>query len=116
MSEYLEDTPEDQQEDEDWDYEEDTPDSDKAKVREVVRELCRGGFSNDWEAYQAVYNADWPESLSAWDVCDGLTFKTYTSHFRWILFAITWAISKYHNTKLVDKAMSKFIAVRMASA
>ncbi|ELV3370296.1 TPA: hypothetical protein ACJIWN_002103 [Enterobacter cloacae] len=34
----------------------------------------------------------------------------------WILFAITWAISKYHNTKLVDKAMSKLIAVRMASA
>lgn len=65
MSEYLEDTPEDQQEDEDWDYEEDTPDSDKAKVREVVRELCRGGFSNDWEACQAVYNADWPESWSA---------------------------------------------------
>lgn len=115
LSEYLEDAEEDQQEDEDWDDDDDTPDSDKARVRETVRELCRGEFSNDWEAYQAVYEADWPERWSAWDVCEGLTFKTYTSHFRWILFAITWAISKYHNKKLVDKAMGTFLAVKGAA-
>ncbi|MGX9740998.1 hypothetical protein [Pseudocitrobacter corydidari] len=116
MSEYLEDSEDDLSEDDDWDDEDDTPDSDKAKVREAVRELCRGEFSNDWEAYQAVYEADWPERWSAWDVCDGLTFKTYTSHFRWILFAITWAISKYHNTKMVDKAMDTFLAVKGVAA
>lgn len=116
LSEYLEDAEDDLSEDEDWDDEDDTPDSDKAKVREAVRELCRGEFSNDWEAYQAVYEADWPERWSAWDVCDGLTFKTYTSHFRWILFAITWAISKYHNTKMVDKAMATFLAVKGGAA
>jgi hypothetical protein len=22
--------------------------------------LCREGFNNEWEAYQAVYDADWP--------------------------------------------------------
>lgn len=111
LNEYLEDD-QDAELEEDWDDEDDTPDSDKAKVREVVRELCRAEFSNDWEAYQAVYEADWPESWSVWDICDGLTFKTYTSHFRWILFAITWAISKYHNAKLVDRSMSTFLAFK----
>lgn len=115
MEDYLEDSEDDQPEDEDWDDEDDTPDSDNAKVREAVRELCRGEFSNEWEAYQAVYEADWPERWSAWDICDGLTFKTYTSHFRWILFAITWAIAKYHNTKLVGKAMSTYLAVKGAT-
>ena len=112
LSEYLEDSEGDQPEDEDWDDDDDAPDSDKAKVREIYRELCNSGFSNDWEAYQAVYEADWLESWSAWDVWDGLMFKTYTSHFRWILFAITWAIAKYHNTKLVDKSMTTFLAVK----
>lgn len=59
MEDYLDDSEDEPQEDEDWDDEDDTPDSDKAKVREAVRELCRSDFSNDWEAYQAVYNADW---------------------------------------------------------
>lgn len=115
MSEYLDPSADDQMEDEEWDDEDDTPDSDKAKVREAVRELCRCEFSNEWEAYQATYDADWPDRWSAWDVCDGLTFKTYTSHFRWVLFAITWAISKYHNTKLVERSMSTFLAFKGAS-
>lgn len=115
LSDYLEDDESTEHEDDDdWDDDDDTPDSDKAVVREIVRNLCRTGFNNEWEAYQAVYDADWPEGWSAWDVCDGLTFKTYTSHFRWILFAITWAISKYHNTKIVDKAMGTFLAVKGA--
>lgn len=96
----------------DWVDEDDTPNSDKAVIREIVRDLCRANFCNEHDAYQAVYDADWPEGFSAWDICDGLTFKTYTSHFRWILFAITWAISKYHNTKLVGKAMDTFLAVK----
>lgn len=115
MREYLDDSEEDQTEDEDWDDEDETPDSKKAKVREAVRELCRGEFSNEWEAYQAVYEADWPDRWSSWDICDGLTFKTYTSHFRWILFAITWAISKYHNARIVDKAIATFLTVKGAS-
>lgn len=41
--------------------------------------------------------------------------KDNASHFRWILFAITWAISKYHNTKLVDKSMATFLAVKGAA-
>lgn len=116
LREYLEDDAEaDEEEDEDWD-DGDVEDSDKAKVREAVRELCRAHFSNDHEAYQAILDADWPERWSTWDICEGLTFKTYTSHFRWILFAITWAISKYHNAKLVDKAMATFLAVEGAAA
>lgn len=116
LGDYLEDDPEaDSEEDEDWDDDNDEPDSDKAKVREIYRELIRGEFSNDWEAYQAVYEADWPERWSAWDVCDSLTFKTYTTHGRWILYAITWAISKYYNSKLVDKAMGTFLAVKGAA-
>lgn len=115
LSEYLEDDEEAEPEnDQDRDDDDETPDSEKAKVREIVRELCRAEFNNDFEAYNAVYDADWPERFSAWDICDGLTFKTYTSHFRWILFAITWAISKYHNAKLVDKAMVTFLAVKGA--
>lgn len=112
LSEYLEDDGGAEQEEGDWDDEDDTPDSDKAIVREVVRDLCRAGFNNDFEAWNAVYDADWPEGFSVWDICDGLTFKTYTSHFRWILFAITWAISKYHNAKLVDRSMTTFLAFR----
>lgn len=108
LRDYLEDSEDDEADDEDWDDEDDTPDSDKARVREVVRELCRAGFNSDYEAYNAVYEADWPERFNAWDICDGLTFKTYTSHFRWILFAITWAIAKYHNAKLINKAMASF--------
>lgn len=115
LSEYLEDDDKaEPDKDEDWDDEDDTPDSDKAKVREAVRELCGAHFSNDHEAYQAIMDADWPENWSTWDIFEGLTFKTYTCHFRWILFAITWAISKYHNTKLVDKAMGTFLAVSSA--
>ncbi|CAM6986303.1 hypothetical protein ACT3N0_06575 [Citrobacter portucalensis] len=91
-------------------------DSDKRNIREIVSDLCSANFSNEHDAYQAVYDADWPEGFSAWDICDGLTFKTYTSHFRWILFAITWAISKYHNTKLVDKAMVTYLAVKGVTA
>lgn len=86
-----------------------------SRVREIVSDLCTANFSNEHDAYQAVYDADWPEGFSSWDICDGLTFKTYTSHFRWILFAITWAISKYHNAKLVDKAMVTFLAVKGAA-
>lgn len=115
LSEYLEEGEDAaQEEDDDWEDDDDTSDSDKSKIREAVRDLCRAGFNNEWEAYQAVYDADWPEGWSAWDVCGGLTFKTYTSHFRWILFAITWAISKYHNAKIVDKAMGTFLAVKGA--
>lgn len=115
FSEYLEDAEEvEPDEDTDWDDDDDTPDSEKAIVREVVRGLCLSHFNTDHEAYNAVYEADWPKDWSSWDICDGLTFKTYTSHFRWILFAITWAISKYHNTKLVDKAMGTFLAVSVA--
>lgn len=98
--------------DDDCDDEDDISGSEKAVIREIVRELCSVNFSNEHDAYQAVYDADWPEGWSAWDICDGLAFKTYTSHFRWILFAITWAISKYHNTKLVDKAMATFLAAK----
>lgn len=116
LSEYLNDADEvESDEDSDWDDDDDTPDSDKAMVREVVRELCGAHFNSDHEAWNAVYETDWPKGWSTWDICDGLTFKTYTSHFRWILFAITWAISKYHNQKLVDKAMGTFLAVKGAA-
>ncbi|EOJ9897976.1 hypothetical protein ACJ5MI_004704 [Escherichia coli] len=115
LSDYLEDDLEADEDEEDWNDDDDTQDSDKAKVLEAYRELTRGEFSNDWEAYQAVYDADWPEDWSAWDICDGLTFKTYTTHGRWILYAITWAISKYYNSKLVDKAMGTFLAVKGAA-
>lgn len=94
--------------DEDWNDDDDREDSDEARIREIVRELTRAGFSNDVEAYQAVDNADWPEGMSTWDICESLTFKTYTSHFRWILMAIVWGIGKYFNTKLVDKAMDVY--------
>lgn len=116
FSGYLEDNEANgSEDDDDWDDEDDTPDSEKAVIREIVRELCSANLCYEHDAYQAVYDADWPEGWSTWDICDGLTFKTYTSHFRWILFAITWAISKYHNTKLVDKAMTTFLAAKGAA-
>lgn len=115
FSEYLEgNETNDSDGDDVWD-DDGISDSDKRDIREIVSDLCTANFSNEHDAYQAVYDADWPEGFSSWDICDGLTFKTYTSHFRWILFAITWAISKYHNTKLVDKAMVTFLAVKGAA-
>ena len=93
LSEYFSDDEEDIP-DVDWDDESDEQDSDRARIREIVRELCREDFR---------------------ELCTDLTYKTYTTHFRWILFAITWAISKYHNTKLVDKAMGTFLAVKGAA-
>lgn len=112
LSEYLDDSEEDESEGECCDDDDDALDSYKSCIREIYHELCNAQFSNEHEAFQAVYDADWPESygVSAWDICEGLTFKTYTSHFRWILFAITWTISKYQNTKLVDKAMGTYLA------
>ncbi|EPJ7714344.1 hypothetical protein [Citrobacter freundii] len=116
FSEYLEGSePHDADGDDEWNDDR-ISDSDKRDIREIVSDLCSANFSNEHDAYQAVYDADWPEGFSAWDICDGLTFKTYTSHFRWILFAITWAISKYHNTKLVDKAMVTYLAVKGVAA
>ncbi|ECZ0739786.1 TPA: hypothetical protein G8O00_003253 [Salmonella enterica] len=116
FSEYLEGSETtDSDGDDVWD-DDGISDSDKRDIREIVSNLCTANFSNEHDAYQAVYDADWPEGFSAWDICDGLTFKTYTSHFRWILFAITWAISKYHNTKLVDKAMVTYLAVKGVAA
>lgn len=114
LSEYFSDDEEDIP-DVDWDDESDEQDSDRARIREIVRELCREDFRNDVLAYQAVYEADWPECVSSWELCTDLTYKTYTTHFRWILFAITWAISKYYNSKLVDKAMGTFLAVKGAA-
>ncbi|HIH4390768.1 TPA: hypothetical protein ACYSD8_004679 [Citrobacter freundii] len=116
FSEYLEGSEtHDSDGDDEWN-DDGISDSDKRDIREIVSDLCSANFSNEHDAYQAVYDADWPEGFSAWDICDGLTFKTYTSHFRWILFAITWAISKYHNTKLVDKAMVTYLAVKGVAA
>lgn len=109
LSDYLIDDDEPEP-DVDWDDESEEPDSDKARIRETVRDLCREDYGNDQVAYNAVNEADWPECVDVWGLCADITCKTYTAHFRWILFAITWAISKYHNTKLVDKAMTTFLA------
>ncbi|WPO20668.1 hypothetical protein SH579_06995 [Raoultella ornithinolytica] len=113
FSEYVTDD-EEEEPDADWDDDNDEPDSDKARIREIVRDLCRDDFRNDVLAHNAVYEADWPECVDTWELCADLTYKTYSTHFRWILFAITWAISKYHNAKLVDKAMGTFLAVKGA--
>ncbi|MFB5948420.1 hypothetical protein [Klebsiella pasteurii] len=110
LSDYL--TDDEEEPGVDWDDESDEPDSDKARIRETVRELYRADFSNDWEAYSAINDADWPECIDTWELCANLTYKTYTTYFRWILFAITRAISKYHNSKIVDKAIDTFLAVR----
>ena len=111
QNDYLEvDEDAEPEEDEDWDDDDATPDSDEARIREIVRELTRGSFSNEHEAYQALYEANWPSSVSAWDICEGITFKTYTDHFRWILFAIVWGIGRYYNTRLVDRSMTTFLA------
>ncbi|QIR27543.1 hypothetical protein [Kluyvera genomosp. 3] len=112
LSDYLIDDDEEEEPDVDWDDESYEPDSDKARIRETVRDLCREDFGNDQVAYNAVNEADWPECVDVWGLCTDITYKTYTTHFRWILFAITWAISKYHNSKIVDKAMDTFLAVR----
>lgn len=111
QNDYLQVDNAEPEEDTDWN-DDSGEDSDEARIRETVRELTRADFCNEHEAWQAVYNADWPDSVSVWDICDGITFKTYTSHFRWILFAIVWGISRYYNTKLTDKAMSTFLAFK----
>lgn len=116
LSSYFEEDDEEIERDVDWDDESDDPDSDKTRIREIVRDLCREDLGNDMLAYRAVYDADWPECVYVWELCADITYKSYSSHFRWILFAITWAISKYHNAKIVDKAMTTFLAVRGVSA
>lgn len=116
LSSYFEEDDEEIERDVDWDDESDDPDSDKTRIREIVRDLCREDLGNDMLAYRAVYDADWPECVDVWELCADITYKSYSSHFRWILFAITWAISKYHNAKIVDKAMTTFLAVRGVSA
>lgn len=115
LGENLADREEEDDPEMDWDEDDDEPDSDKTRIREIVRELCKEDFGSDVLAHQAVYEANWPACVDAWELCSDLTYKTYTFHFRWILFAITWAISKYHNTQLVGNAMSTFLAVRGAA-
>lgn len=111
LSDFLTDG-EEEELDIDWDDEDDEPDTDKARIREIVRDLCREDFRSDVLAYQSICDADWPECIDPWELGYDLTYKTYTTHFRWILFAITWAISKYHNSKIVGKAMDTFLAAR----
>lgn len=116
LSSYFEEDDEESEPDVDWDDESDEPDSDKSRIREIVRDLCREDFGNDMLAYQAVYDADWPECVDVWELCADITYKSYSHHFCWILYAITWAISKYRNSKMVDKAMGTFLAVKGAVA
>lgn len=109
LSTYFEEDDEDEP-DVDWDDESDEPDSDKAKIREIVRDLCNENHQNAELASHAVYEAYWPECVNTWELCSDITYKTYSVHFLWILHAIVWGIGKYHNTKLVDRAMATSLA------
>ncbi|EIX6860562.1 hypothetical protein MKW06_001727 [Escherichia coli] len=114
LSTYFE---EDEEEvaDVDWDDESDEPDSDKAKIREIVRDLCRENHQSAELAYHAVYEAYWPQCVDTWELCSDINYKTYSVHFLWILHAIVWGIGKYHNTKLVDRSMSVYLGFNSIS-
>ncbi len=114
LSTYFEDDEDDEDDepDVDWNDDEDEPDSDKSRIREIVRELCREDFNNDVLAYNAVNEADWPGCVDTWELCADISYKTYTSHFRWILFAIVWGISRYRAVPMIEKSMTTFLATR----
>lgn len=101
--------------DEDWDDEDDVLDSDEARIREIVLALTRGEFSHEHEAYQALYDADWPARVCAWDILEGINCMEYTHHFRWVLYAITKGIGTYQRKPLVENAMATFLSVRGAT-
>ena len=113
LSTYFED--DENEPDVDWNDEDDEPDSDKSRIREIVRELCREDFNNDVLAYNAVYEADWPGCVDTWELCADISYKTYTSHFQWILFAIVWGISRYRAAPMIEKSMTTFLATREAN-
>ncbi|MEN0626048.1 hypothetical protein AAIG33_01240 [Phytobacter ursingii] len=92
------------------DEEDDSDDIEQAM--EVRDGLSQEGFNNADAAAYALYNADWPRSIDTFELAESVNYslKTYSFHFLWICYAIVWGIEHYRTTKLVDKAMTTFLA------
>lgn len=93
-------------------YLEDCDDEDdRDQVKEAIKGLCGNHFSSEAEAYHALNDTYFPSSVSTYEILEGSgSLLTHSHHYLWICHAIVWGIERYRNTKLVDKAMSTFLA------
>lgn len=109
LNEWLAAWREDRDEDEDID--------DIECANEVVESLINEGFRDANIAMHAVYSAAWPLSVDGDEIAESIRYslQTYCFHFLWICYAIVWGIERYLTTKLADKAMTTFLAVRQAN-
>lgn len=98
-------------------YLEDCGDEDHAEeAKEAIRELTGNDFRTESDAYHALNDAYFPSGVSSYDVSEGMGSNlTYSHHYLWICYAIVWGIERYRNAKLVDKAMTTFLAFRLAN-
>lgn len=86
---------------------------DAETVKEAVRELSGNGFTNELDAYHALNDAYFPKDVSSYDISDEMgTMMTYSFHYLWICYAIVWGIERYLVSRLVDKSMVTFLALR----
>ena len=98
-------------------YLEDCEDEDHAtEAKEAIRELTGNGFTDERDAYHALNDAYFPSDVSSYEISDGMSSTmTYSFRYLWICYGIVWGIERYHSEKLVDKAMTTFLAVRQAN-
>lgn len=87
-----------------------------AEAKEAIHELIGRDFPNETEAFCALNDACLPRGVCAFDITEGMgSMMTYSYHYLWICYAIVWGIERYRSTKLVDKAMSTYLAVKGAA-
>ncbi|MEI9624991.1 hypothetical protein [Phytobacter diazotrophicus] len=84
---------------------------DAAEAKEAISELTNRDFSSEAEAFYALNDACFPRGVSAFDISEGMgNMLTHSVHFLWICYAIVWGSERYLTTRLVDKAMTTFLA------
>lgn len=98
-------------------YLEDCDDEDnQQEAKEAIQGLTGNDFRTESDAYHALNDAFFPSDVSSYDISDGMgSMLTYAHHYLWICYGIVWGIERYRTTKLVDKAMTTFLAVRQAN-
>jgi hypothetical protein len=83
---------------------------DAAEAKEAISELTGRDFSSEAEAFTRSMMPV-SQGVSAFDISEGMgNMLTHSVHFLWICYAIVWGSERYLTTRLVDKAMTTFLA------
>lgn len=84
---------------------------DAQQAKESIEELTGNGYRTEQDAFYALKDACFPRNVSTYEIAEGMgQTMTYSFHYLWICYAIVWGIERYRTTKLVDNAMTTFLA------